>query len=421
MIKRATLKNGIRVLGASMKSTQAFTVLVLVRAGSKYETKYTNGTAHYLEHMIFKGSKDYPSVRAITETLDGLGAEYNAFTAKELTGYWVKVAGSNASRALKIVASMLEKPLFPAQEFERERGVVLEEINMYFDTPARFIFDLWEEVLWGDQPAGWHVAGTPKIIKNLKREALLEYFQKHYVGRSSVVVMAGAMDNSIFTHARKLFSGIRTGETSQHPKVREEQKKPAAHLHFKRTDQTHLAVGFRGVSMEHPARYALSVLAAILGGTMSSRIFLEVRDKLGLAYSIRTQASFDTESGYLVTSAGVRNEKVSDAIGAILNEYRRITKTSPGATEVKKAKDAMIGHFVLDLEQTDEVASYIGTQETLLGKITEPEAEIRRLRKVTSHDVVRAARTYFRPERLNLALIGPFRNPGVFNAMLNKF
>lgn len=421
MTKKFVLKNGIRVLGIPMKSTQAFTALVLVRAGSKYETKTTNGTAHFLEHMIFKGCREYPSVRAITETLDGLGAEYNAFTAKELTGYWVKVAGQNAPRALDIVAAMLKEPLFPAQEFERERGVVMEEINMYFDTPPRFIYDLWEEVLWGDQPAGWHVSGTPETIKGLKRGALLEYFDLHYTGRSAVVVMAGLMDAKILNQARRLFSGIRAGQSSEFPKIKEEQKKPALRLHFKKTDQTHIALGFRGVDIEHPARYALSVLATILGGTMSSRIFLRVRDKLGLAYSIRTQASFDTESGYLVTSAGVRNEKVGDAIGAVLGEYRRISKTAPGAQELKKAKDAMIGHFVLDLEQTDEVASYIGTQETLLGKVVEPEQEIRRLRQVTSGDVLRAARTFFRPERLNLAVIGPFNNPGVFRAMVNKF
>jgi len=404
-----------------MKGVKAATALVLVRTGSKYESRQTNGVAHFVEHMIFKGSKKYPSVRKLTETLDRLGAEYNAFTSKEMTGYWVKAAGEKRLKVLEIVASMLCNPLFPKNEMERERGVIFQELNLYFDTPARFIHDLWEMVLWGDQPAGWHVGGTPQSVAKISHRDLSLFFQKHYVGHATVVCLAGATEKKDLGLMQKQFSVVSSGEEHKHPKLKEEQMRPEVLVHYKKTDQTHIAIGFRAVSLTHPARYALAVLATVLGGTMSSRLFLELRDKLGLAYSIKTDTFFDTESGYVETAAGVRHESTEKAIRAVLAAYAKARKFPPARDELSKAKEAMLGRFVLDLEQTDEVASYVATNALLLDKYDSPEEEMKQLRKVTAKQVHHAARQFFTKDRLNLALIGPYRDKKSFQNLLNAF
>ena len=421
MIHTTKLQNGIRGIVVPMKGVKAATALVLVRTGSKYETKRTNGVAHFVEHMIFKGSKKYPSVRKLTETLDRLGAEYNAFTSKEMTGYWVKAAGEKRGKVLEIVASMLRDPLFPRGELERERGVILQELNLYFDTPARFIHDLWEKLLWGDQPAGWHVGGTPQSVGQITYKDLSAFFKTHYVGHATVVCLAGAAQQADLNPMRKLFSKIGAGEQHQHSKIQEEQTHPQVLVYYKKTDQTHIDLGFRAVSLTHPMRYALAVLATVLGGTMSSRLFLELRDKLGLAYSVKTETFFDTESGYLVTSAGVKHEYLEKAIRAVLAASHHAKKYPPAREELMKAKEAMLGRFVLDLEQTDEVASYVATNALLLNKYESAEEEMRRLKQVTARQIQEAARLFFTPERLNFALIGPYRDKKPFYKLLNNF
>ncbi|MBI4134394.1 MAG: insulinase family protein [Candidatus Terrybacteria bacterium] len=408
MYTKRKLRNGLRVLSVPMKGTRAVTVLVLIKTGSKYERKEISGVSHFLEHMCFKGSARFPTVRALTEALDRLGAEYNAFTGKEFTGFWVKVASENAKQALRIVSDMLKHPRFPRGEVERERGVVLEELNLYFDTPTRFLGDLWEKVLWGEQPAGRYIGGTPRTVRAIQHRDIVAHFRTYYRAPAMVVTLAGAIaSGEVARIARESFRGIRDGVTPGHPAVRDSQRAPQVLAHKKKTDQTHIAVGFLGVSMTHPARYAIAVLATILGGTMSSRLFLLIRDRLGLAYSIRTVADFDTETGSFVTIAGVRNANAREAIDAILKEYRLITKQLSNRAEVRKAQEAMIGKFALGLEETDELAAYAATQEILLGRIQTPEEEIRAIRRVTPGAVREAARLLFRRERLNLALIGP--------------
>lgn len=384
------------------------TVLVLVKTGSKYETAEVSGVSHFLEHLFFKGSKKYPTVRKLTEALDRLGAEYNAFTDKEATGFWVKVAAPNAEQAAAIVGDMLRAPRFPKNEMERERGVILEELNLYFDTPIRFIGDLWEKVLYGDQPAGRYIGGTPETVRAIQHRDVLKHFDTYYRGKSIVVTVAGALPKSRAERvARKYFRSLRDGDTPPHPPVAEAQLKPNVLLHYKKTDQTQLAVGVRGVSLTHPLRHAVMMLAAILGGTMSSRLFLLIRDRLGLAYSIRTVAESDPECGSLVTIAGIKNSRTHLAADVILKEYRKLARAPVPLSELKKAQQAMIGHFVLGLEQTDEIAAYIASQELLLNRVRVPEEEIVAVRKVTPRDVKSAAQLLFRRSRLNLALIGP--------------
>lgn len=421
-IKRKRLINGVRVLTVPMKGTRAVTVLILVKCGSKYEAAEISGASHFLEHLFFKGSKNYPTPRALSEALDRLGAEFNAFTGTEETGYWVKTAQSNAEKAVAIVADMLKHPKFSATEMDRERGAIMEEFNMNRDNPMRHIFWLWQRVLYGDQPAGREILGTPETITSMTRAQIKRHFTEHYRGEGVVVCLTGAV-----THAggqrliEKHFKGLNEGVGSRHEPIKEAQKSPGVLVHKKKTDQTHIAIGFRGVSMTHPKRHAVAVLATILGGMMSSRMFMTVREKLGLAYSVRTMADFDTETGSIVTVAGVRNDAAMQAIKAILGEYRRIMKQAPPAEEVRKTKDSMVGRFVLSLEETDEVASYVAMQELLLDEVKMPEQEISAIRRVTPTAIRDAARMLFTPESLNLAIIGPNENAAKWEKLLRGF
>lgn len=315
---------------------------------------------------------------------------------------------ANIEQAVRIVGDMLRAPLFPKGEVERERGVVLEELNLYFDTPTRFIEDLWEKVLYGDQPAGRYVGGTPETVRAIRHKDIVEHFRTYYRAPATVVALSGALTNSQSAHiATAHFGGLRKGETPDHPPLRETQKAPQVLTLYKKTDQMHMAVGFRGVSIIHPMRHAIAVLGTILGGTMSSRLFLLIRDRLGLAYSIHTSAQFDTETGSLVTFAGLKKSQAHKALQAILRVYREMIRHSPHLSEVKKAQEAMIGRFVLGLEQTDELAAFVAIQELLLRHIRTPQDEINSIRKVKPSDVQNAARFLFRADRLNLAVIGP--------------
>lgn len=406
-----------------MKGTQAVTALVLVKTGSKYENEEISGASHFLEHLFFKGSKKYPSPKALSEALDRLGADFNAFTSTEETGYYVKTAQSNVSRAVAIVGDMLKHPKFSVAEMDRERGVIIEELNMYKDSPMRHIYDVWREVLYGpNQALGRDIGGTPETIAAMTRGTILKHFQRYYRGENVVVCLAGAITHvGAYKLAEKNFRGISAGKEGSFVPVFENQEKPNVKLSYKKTDQTQIALGFRGVSMTHPKRHSVAVLAAILGGMMSSRMFLTVREKLGLAYSIRTSPDYDTETGSIVTFGGIRNDSVRKAVDAILNEYTKIKKTAPPAPEVKKAKDSMIGRFVLGLEQTDEVANYVATQELLLRKIETPQQEIAAIRRVTPKAVQDVAKWLFQKEHLNLAMIGPEKDAAKWSRQLAKF
>ena len=421
-IKKRTLSNGVRVVTVPMKGTQAVTALVLVKTGSKYETKELSGASHFLEHLFFKGSQKYPSPKALSEAMDRLGAEFNAFTWTEETGYYVKTAKTNAEKAVAIVGDMLAHPKFSHAEMDRERGVIIEELNMYRDTPMRRIYDVWREVLYGNQALGRDVGGTPKTISAMTHRQITNHFRTYYRGGNVVVCLAGAVSHqSALTWAGKHFRGIAEGPTLSFVPVSETQDEPRLRIERKKTDQTHVALGFRGVSLTHPKRHAIAVLASLLGGMMSARMFMTVREKLGLAYSIRTTADFDTETGSIVTIGGIKNDGVERALAAILAEYARIRTTAPPAAEVRKAKESMIGRFVLGLEQTDEVANYLASQELLLGRIETPEEEIAAIRRVTPSDVRVVARMLFRPETLNLAMIGPDSATAHWGKLLRTF
>lgn len=419
MFQKFTLKNGLRAIAIPLKNSQAVTVLALVGTGSKYETKSINGISHFLEHMFFKGTKKRPNTLDIAEELDKVGGEYNAFTGKEYTGYWAKVDFRHLDLALDVVSDIFLNSKLDAKEISREKGVIIEEINMYLDMPMRYVGDLWEKLLYGNQPAGWNIAGEKEIVANLKREDFVKYMRGHYTSKNTVVIVAGQInENDILSKIKKYFSGTKIAKAPRKKPVHEKQKNPSCLIHYKKTDQTHFCLGVRTYDVFHKDKYVLGLLAVILGGNMSSRLFISVRERQGLAYYIKTEDQAYTDSGYLVTQAGVDNSKAEKAVQVILEEYKKIAQKGVGASELKKAKDYIKGSAILNLEASDDWASFVGTQEIITGKVLTLEEKFVKIDAVTEEDIKRVAKDMFMPEKLNLALIGPFKDKRKFEKLL---
>ncbi|OIO47333.1 MAG: hypothetical protein AUJ32_03285 [Parcubacteria group bacterium CG1_02_40_82] len=420
MFRKYTLPNGLRIILAPMEGAQSVTVLVLVGTGSKYETKEINGISHFLEHMFFKGTRKRPTTLEISSVLDEVGGAYNAFTDKEYTGYWAKVDAAHGELALDWVSDIFLNSKIEAEEIEREKGVITEEINMYLDTPMIFIGEVWDKLLYGDQPAGWMVSGEKEIIAKLKREQFIKYLEKQYVAKNAILILAGngATVKKIVIKARDYFGRAKKGDFLNKQKVIEKQRQAGLSVHFKETDQTHLVLGCRGFNLFDKKRYAAILLSTILGGFMSSRLFTEVREHRGLAYYIRANNVSLTDSGYLISNAGVDNKRVEDAIKVILDEFKKTKEQKIPEKEIQKAKDHIRGATLLSLESSDEVASFLGGQEVLKKEILLPEEFFKKIEKITAADLQRVAREIFRPEKLNLALIGPFKEKERFEKLL---
>lgn len=422
MYKRIVLPNGLRIIGVPQKTTQAVTILILVKTGSKYETKEINGLSHFLEHLFFKGTKKRPSPLLLAEELDKIGGVYNAFTSEEYTGYFAKVAKNYWLTALDWLADIYFNSLLPPVEIEKERKVIIEEINMYLDTPMIYIGELWKKLLYGDQPAGWPVAGTKETVMKITRQNLLSYLQSQYTAANTLLCVAGNFNfSSVVQQIKRYFAKIKTTPPKPKPPVKEKQNKPAVLVFYKDTDQTHLALGVRTFNLFHPQRFTLDILAILLGGIMSSRLFIRVREKLGLAYYIKTEHECDPDSGYLVTRAGVDNQRIEQAIKAILEEYKKISQKKVTLAELKKAKDNFKGRFVLQLETSDFLASFYAIQELLEERILSPQQILRKIDKITQNDILKLSKEIFQPQHLNLALIGPFKDQKRFVKLLNNY
>ena len=419
MFKKTTIKNGLRIITVPQKNTQSLTVLVLVGTGSKYEKKEINGISHFLEHMYFKGTKKRPSTIAIAETLDKVGGIYNAFTAEEYTGYFAKIALSHFDLALDWVSDIFLNSTLPEKEVEKEKGVIIEEINMRQDHPIEYIQILWSKLLYGDQPAGWDIAGTKESVADMTRGKLIDYMKKQYVASNTIVSIAGNFNESLaIKKVKEFFSKIKTRKSIEEPKVVERQQKPNLLLHFRETDQTHLSLGVRSFNLFHPKRYAQDLLAIILGGMMSSRLFIEVRCKLGIAYYINTNSVANPDTGFLSTQTGLDNKNVEKGILTILKEYKKISQKMVSFSELKKAKDYLKGKTTLLLESSDAQASFYAGQELLEKKILTPKEIFAKINKVTQDDILEVAKEIFKPEKLNLALIGPFKDKERFQRLL---
>jgi predicted Zn-dependent peptidase len=418
--ERHTLGNGVRVVTAPVPHAESVSCVIMLAAGSRYETRETNGIAHFAEHMFFKGTENRPTSRDITTEIDGIGGEFNAFTGKEYTGYYVKCAGPSRDVALDVLVDMLRRSKFDPEEIEREKGVIIEEMNMYFDTPRDFIGGVYDELMYGDQPLGWDIIGRKETVRGATREIFLEYIDRWYKPERIVVGVAGMIGDDLLPRLEKLLGELEPAATGA-PSPAEliaNGGGPRVKVHHKQSDQAHLCLGVRSYPLVHPDRYALQLLTTVLGGGMSSRLFLEVRERRGLAYYVFGINNAYTDAGSLYAQAGVDINRIDEAVETIARELRRIAAEPVPPEELEKARNSAKGRFVLQLESPHGLLMFGLRREVLEGRATEPADVLAGLDAVSGEDVQRVAQDVIGGNGLNLALIGPFEDAERFEKLL---
>ncbi len=409
-----TLSNGLKVLLVDTKSFPTLTTILLVGAGSRYENKKNNGVAHFFEHMAFKGSTKYPDSFTIASTIESLGGFFNAFTSKDHTGYWIKATNEHFPTVIDVISDMVLNPLLVDEEMEREKGVIVEEINMYEDTPYRKVSELFEELLYKGNPLGFDIAGTKDTVTKFTRKTFTDYIDTLYHPHNSVLVVAGGLDSK--TDYKKIieekFGEWKGGKNATFEPVKENQTKPGILIKYKKTEQTHFCLGFRAYSSKDKRKHAAGILAAILGGGMSSRLFIEVRERRGLCYYISTGREAYNDVGNFVTHAGVTNnlDKTKEAISVTLEEHKKMVAGDIKKEELFKAKELLKGRLLLSLEDSQNVSTFFGTRLLLDGDLISPEELVKKVDAVQIEEIVDVAKDIFKPEKINLALIGPFKD-----------
>jgi len=409
VFERETLPNGLRLLTAPMDHAQSVSCFIMLAAGSRYETPETSGIAHFAEHMFFKGTEQRPTARDIGSEIDGIGGEFNAFTGKEYTGYYVRCAGEHRSIAFDVLVDMLRHSKFDDEEIDREKGVIVEEMNMYFDTPKDYVSGVYDSLVYGDHQLGWDIIGRKETVRAATRDTFLGYIDQWYKPSRMVVGVAGMIDGDLQGEMARLLGDLEPAETSE-PAPAEISANGTARvkIHTKASDQAHLCIGVPSYPLVHPDRYSLQVLSTVLGTGMSSRLFTEVREKRGLAYYIYAVNHSYTDAGSLFSQAGVDIERIDEAVTTVATELRKISEEPVPADELEKARNVAKGRFVLQTESPHGLIMYGLRREVLEGEAAEPEDVLAGLDAVTAEDVQRVAQDVLGNRGLNLALIGPF-------------
>lgn len=417
-----TFPNGLRLLIVPSKESLTVQVMVGVNTGADFETKETNGISHFLEHLCFKGTKKRPSNLILTQELDKVGAVYNAFTSDEYTGFFVKTAKENLDLALDFVSDIYLNSLFPEEEIKKEKGVIIEEINMCYDIPQRLIWDFWYQLLYGNQPAGWSTLGTKENIRRFQRQDFLKYYQQQYKAGSTLIVVSGNFsEKEIVSKVKRYFAEIRkgVGKTKQSPK--EKQSAPRIFLQNRQTDQTHLIFGVRGFNLFDPRCYALNLLDVVWDGGMSSRLWQTVREKLGAAYYVSSIVYSNTDYGYWGVGMGIDNQRLIEVLKTVLAEWKKFNTQLISPHELKNAKDFLKGRMAVQLENIHDFAENFAFQELLKRKIETPVEYLKKINKLSSRDLQKTANDLLKRQMLNLAIIGPHKNEKSLQKILNSF
>ncbi len=410
-ITRVKFKNGLRLIIIPEKEALTTTVAILVSAGSKYESKNISGVSHFLEHICFKGTSKYPNPEDISGELDGLGAHYNAMTGYEHTSYYAKVRNKTFKEVFDVVSDIYLNPIIRDKDVDTERGVIIEEINMYEDVPRQKVSDVFMELLYGNQPAGRNILGTKDTVGKLKKEDIVAYRNANYLPESTVVVVSGGIQApTALSSVSKSFSKLQSGAKMKKERVEEFQTSPAEKCLYQKSEQTHVILGVRTFGINDKRKYALEVLSEILGGGMSSRLFIKVREKLGAAYYIDASSDMLSDHGMLTVSAGIDHKKIDIVIGAIVDEFKRMKKEKVGAKELEKAKEHLIGNLFMSIETTDALGYFYGLQEIMDEKLVSPNEMAKKIKAVTADDIIKVAKDVIKNNNLNLALVGPFKN-----------
>jgi predicted Zn-dependent peptidase len=425
MFKKIVFKNGLRLILAPLKETKTITLLVLFKVGSRYEDKKINGVSHFIEHMMFKGTKKRPNTLALSKELDRVGAEYNAFTSKDHTGYYIKINKKQADLAFDILSDMLFNSKFDSEELEREKKVIVEEINMYEDNPLMYIDHLFEESVYRGNSLEWLVSGTKESVGGIDHGQMINYFDQFYQPENIVIGVAGNFDKDATGLAERYFvehsNKIRINSKNiqmRFPAFKNKQIRPRVNLRLKETEQVQIALGFPAYSYDNPKLYPLYLLGIILGGNMSSRLFIRIRERLGLAYYIRAMVSVYEDTGNFLVQAGLDTSRIDEAIKAILEELGKVKKEGVTSEELDRAKDFLDGKITIELEDSGSVADWYAKQELLTKEILTPEEKLKKIFAVTAKDVQRVANDMIDEKKLNLALIGPFKEKEKFLKLL---
>jgi predicted Zn-dependent peptidase len=420
-----TLKNGLSVVLVDTKTFPTFTAMLLVGAGSRYENKENNGVAHFFEHMAFKGSKKYPNALLLSSIIEGLGGIFNAFTTKDHTGYWIKAPLFHFETVVDVLADMIQNPLLFPEEIEREKGVIIEEINMYEDEPQYKVWELFEELLFKNHPLGYPTTGYKETVGKFTRQTFLDYMENLYKPSNVVLVIAGGLSinqkskiknqndtsklKNFLNIIEKNFSSWKDGQKASFLNFSDNQNSPQILIKTKKTEQAHLVLGYRGLSYTDKKRYVQSVLMTILGGGMSCRLFYQLRERRGLCYYIHSGSEPFSDTGYVYTRAGLTADakKINEAIKVIIDEHQKIAEGELKDEEVKKAKEMVKGRLILSLEDTHDLASFVGRKLIFEGKIVEPQEIIKKIDAITREEIIDLAKKLFVKEKLNLALLSP--------------
>ena len=415
--ERDRLDNGLRVLTANIPSAQSVTCMVMLAAGSRYETPDTNGIAHFAEHMFFKGTERRPTARDVAGEIDAIGGQINAFTSKEYTGYYVRCAAASRDVALDVIVDMLRNSTFDPDEIEREKGVIVEEMNMYYDTPRDYIGNVYDQLLYGDQPLGWDIVGREETVRAATRDTFMSYLDSWYQPSRMVLGLGGRVGDDVLERANELFGDLAARDTGE-PAAMQPHVNGRVKLFTKHSDQAHIVIGVPSRPLDHPDRYVLQLIGTILGGGMSSRLFTEVRERRGLAYYVGALNYSYTDAGSLYAQAGVDIKRIDDAVTTILSELRKIADESVPPDELGKAQSFTKGRFALELESPQGLIMFGLRREALEGRAPDLEEIFRGVDAVTVNDIQRVAADIVRDDALRLAVIGPFDDADRFEQLL---
>jgi predicted Zn-dependent peptidase len=416
--ERHVLPNGLRVLTAPMPEVRSVSCFIMLAAGSRYETAASNGIAHFAEHMFFKGTERRPTARDISAEIDSIGGEFNAFTGKEITGYYVRCAGESRDIALDVLVDMLRHSRFDSDEIDREKGVILEEMNMYFDTPRDYISGVYDDLVFGDHPLGWDILGRKETVQAATRETFLDYVDRWYTAPRMVVGVAGAVGEGLDEKLLQLLGDLPAGKAGNPEPAGPQPNSSRVKVHTKSSDQAHLCLGFRTYEIAHPDRYVIDVLRVVLGGGMSSRLFTEVRERRGLAYYVLAMIQGYADTGSLYAQAGVDLKRVDEAVTTIVGELQGMTKEPVPENELEKARAYAKGRFILSLETPQGMNRFGLLREVLENAHPDPSEVAEGLDAVTADDIRRVAEELITSDALRLALIGPFDDPDRFEKLL---
>lgn len=406
-----TLPNGLGIVLRPMPQALSVAVGVWVRAGGRYESADRAGISHFLEHLLFKGTRRR-SCEVLKRQIEGVGGSLNGFTAEEFTCYMAKVPQRHARRAVEVLADMVRSPLLSSRDIDKEREVVLEEIRMYEDTPGQYVHDLFSQLLWPDHPLGMLLSGTIDTVRRINRSDILAYWGAMYQPRSMLISCTGAFDPDTVTRdIRRALGSMRGRPVRPFVRAPRPRRGPQVRVWNKATEQTHLCVGTYAIPRTHPDRFALELLHVLLGANMSSRLFREVREKRGLVYEIGTHIKRFDDTGAFLIYAGCDTGKTAATVQTIFTELSRLRRTLVAHAELQRAKDYYAGQLLMGLEDTMDQMLWIGEQAVTVGRIATPDALLTHLAKVNAADIRRVARQLFVTPKLHLAVVGPIAEP----------